>query len=443
MGSIIKEKAEIQRKASASTEIQHRCIPVVNDVQVILENLESSLSFMDCCIYKVPDRLRKLKEEDYTPKVISIGPFHHYNGKLKNMEKLKFRYLKCFLKRVEGRQISVEDLVNTIMSHEESVRRCYAETIQYDSDDFVKIILVDAIFILELFCRFNGLACEDTGPSLELWLEVGKREDLSLLENQLPFFILEVLFDKAFAPLPNYSQSFRAMTIDYFDFVSHRGMQSSVFQINHFLDLLRTLWLPFEMFPARPVSVPSVNHVPSATQLHMSGLVFKVGSSSSIGVIEYTDGELRMPAIYFDKFTVRLYRNLLALEQCHYPDKAYVTDYFILLGFLINTTEDVNLLVQKGILVNKLRNSDDARDLVNSLVVNVVCADSISCDYEKIYNELNALYDKSWKIPWDSWMETLRREYFNTPWRTASTFAAIILLVLTLLQTVYTVLPKK
>jgi hypothetical protein len=53
---------------------------------------------------------------------------------------------------------------------------------------------------------------------------------------------------------------------------------------------------------------------------------------------------------------IELYvRNILALQQCHYPIKAYVTDYFILLK-LLNGEKDLDLLRREGILVNGFGN---------------------------------------------------------------------------------------
>ena len=49
-----------------------------------------------------------------------------------------------------------------------------------------------------------------------------------------------------------------------------------------------------------------------------------------------------------------IFKNLMALEQCHYPFEAYICNYMVLKDFLINTREDVELLVEKGIIVNKL-----------------------------------------------------------------------------------------
>jgi hypothetical protein len=62
------------------------------------------------CIYRVPKQLRKVNEEAYTPKLVSIGPFHHIHRKsdkekykldLKDMEEHKLKYLDDFLKRTK------------------------------------------------------------------------------------------------------------------------------------------------------------------------------------------------------------------------------------------------------------------------------------------------------------------------------------------------------
>ena len=74
-----------------------------------------------CRIHKVPRHIRKWKEEAYTPQVVSIGPFHHKNKKLKSMEEYKERYFRSFVKRSK---IKVEHLVGTIKRMEESIRGC-------------------------------------------------------------------------------------------------------------------------------------------------------------------------------------------------------------------------------------------------------------------------------------------------------------------------------
>lgn len=41
----------------------------------------------------------------------------------------------------------------------------------------------------------------------------------------------------------------------------------------------------------------------------------------------------------------------MALEQCHYTYAAYVCHYIAFLDFLIDTEQDVELLVNKGIYI--------------------------------------------------------------------------------------------
>ncbi|KAM3714919.1 hypothetical protein ACJW31_01G369600 [Castanea mollissima] len=410
-------KTEIRRGASTSIEIQHQCTHVVNEIQEMLKHLESPLS-LESCIYRVPNYLRKLKEEHYTPQVISIGPFHHANDKLHTMEQRKLRYLKYFIERVENFDISLEDLVRIIKENEESIRCCYAETIHLDSDHFVKIITMDAIFILELFWRdfFNDWMSEDNGARLETWLISAIRFDLILLENQLPFFILEKLFDYAFASHPSYSKYLiQVMTFYYFDYYNTQHISYSPhLKMKHFLDLLRTFWLPpSEKIPKRGNDV--IKHLHSATQLHEAGLAFKKDPSSCLLDIKFTKGALRMPPLTLDN------------------SSETITDYFILFGFLINTNKDVDLLVRKGVMLNLLGNSGEARNLVNSLVENVIYVD-MNSNFYRVCKDLKAFYKK----PWNRWHATLRRDYFSSPWSIASTVVAFIFLVLTLLQTIYT-----
>ncbi|CAL2240902.1 unnamed protein product [Prunus armeniaca] len=55
------------------------------------------------CIYRVPNKLRKVNEAAYTPQLISIGPFHHGKPELKDMENHKKKYCENFLARSEDK----------------------------------------------------------------------------------------------------------------------------------------------------------------------------------------------------------------------------------------------------------------------------------------------------------------------------------------------------
>ncbi|KAK4253856.1 hypothetical protein QN277_010479 [Acacia crassicarpa] len=107
--------------------------------------------YSECCIYRVPYAIRKSNEDSFTPKVVSIGPFHYRHTRLKNMEKYKLEYVKYFSERVS--KSSWDGLINSVEEDEPSVRRCYSDTVELSSKDFKKVILMDSCFLFELFLR--------------------------------------------------------------------------------------------------------------------------------------------------------------------------------------------------------------------------------------------------------------------------------------------------
>lgn len=87
-----------------------------------------------------------------------------------------------------------------IKDKEAELRDCYAETI-YDlgSDEFVTMLLVDAVFLIEFFLSYYEPRFRTDDDRIfgkpELHWYIG--DDLWLAENQLPLFILIDLFDLA------------------------------------------------------------------------------------------------------------------------------------------------------------------------------------------------------------------------------------------------------
>jgi hypothetical protein len=83
----------------------------------------------ECCIYKVPKKLRQVStEEAYTPKVVSIGPFHYkLEEESRGVEMQKLKYFNEFCVRT-GK--SKEDLVSFIAEKEANIRRYYSETFE-------------------------------------------------------------------------------------------------------------------------------------------------------------------------------------------------------------------------------------------------------------------------------------------------------------------------
>ncbi|XP_030962154.1 putative UPF0481 protein At3g02645 [Quercus lobata] len=416
----------------------------------------------ECCIYKVPKRLSKVKEQPYTPKLISIGPVHHNNGEFKDMQMVKERYFKAFFSRTCKGQ---KEFACIIEKNKDKICNCYAPEISQciENENFVKMVLLDSIFIIELFMRSYREEDENDYILSKSWLKDGIMQDLILLENQLPFFILDKLYQHYTS-----NPTFLELACNYF-FSSKEIRFEKV--VKHFTDLQRNFFLPPNQKPGNPIV-----HRHSATKLDMAGLIFQNRKGEMAGFIfrnregeeknrhllhveiqkgnklleifpcfncswllhclpclkkipflESMQTRLLIPHFVVDNKTEDLFRNLMALEQCHYPKEAYICNYILLLDFLINSKDDVELLVEEGIIVNSLGSNKAVADMVNKLGQEIVEEKSY---YHDVAEDLNKYY-RNW---WNKNMESLKTVYFRDILRGTVTVVGVIVLLVTVMN---------
>ena len=402
---------------------------------------------LNSTVCSVPYRLLKLNEEAYTPQVISIGPYHSYiyNERLRPTEDLKKEYSKSFWQRVTAENsVNVETALQPISEQTmKQIHEFYGGTFTRSDEWLSKLILVDAAFILELFLRCHSNIWPSEDPMLcESFLLPTVINDLLLLENQLPFWFLEEVFQHA-SPMHSgvLSVTVLQLTFEFFkDFnVQNISHENSDVKIQHFTDLLRTFLLPQSLWPSS-TQLPQrgnkkVKLLYSATQLQQAGVKFKVSSNKCLVGLKFENGVLEIPCLEFYDTTEALIRNIMALEQTRYIRNGYVTDYYFMLDFLINTTKDMDLLCDNGIVDNYLGDNNEATLIVNNLHKNILWV-GLGTEYCKLCESLNAFY----KDRWHRWKAILKQDYFSTPCTTASTVAVAILLVLTIIQTVCSIL---
>ncbi|KAG4941543.1 hypothetical protein JHK87_045414 [Glycine soja] len=390
------------------------------------------------CIYRVPPDIRETNPKAYTPQIVSIGPFHKARdaGKedsiFESMEDLKVNYLKAFLNRT---QVPVGTFVDTLQKLEDEIRSCYAVHIKYNSDDFLKMILIDACFIIELFLRFyryNYWRGKDP-VLLKSWMRMQIRRDLILLENQLPFFVLEELYN-----LAGMNQEFPSFLQISFNCLKDVGYVTwcPTESPKHFTDLVRTSIISSSKFvPREEEECKEIKHVYSASQLREAGLKFKVSPKENECLLNLTyssEGVLTMPILNIADDSEVFFRNIVAFEECHLSDDTnIITQYLKILDFLINTEKDVNVLVDKKIIVNWMGDANAVATMVNSLGSNIGMP-LFNPVYFSLCNSLNDFYES----PCNKYKAIFKHDYFNTPWKIASTVAAIVLLLLTLIQTI-------
>ncbi|XP_057723325.1 UPF0481 protein At3g47200-like [Arachis stenosperma] len=412
---------------------------VAKELEAMLKETQPSLTTKSCCIYKVPHEIRQFNEDAYTPVLVSIGPLHHGNSRLVTMEGHKQVYCQHLVGKSEA---SLSDLVSCVQQLEPQIRACYSENIDLTADELVKVIFIDCCFIIELFLRSYEHKTEDDDVILsKVWKKVRVQYDLILLENQVPLFVLEKIYNLAFASRLDSGRfpSFMRLAADiYFSHFNTQGvlLPAAGSSIAHFTDLLRYFHLPpSHRIPSRNFRPLVLDH--RASELVEAGVEFQVNKSSNgILDLEFEHGILKIPHVIVHDRTEVWLRNIVALEQCHYPRHHYITDYVRFLAQLVNTNKDADVLIKARIIQSNVSGHDTSvAKLFRDVDQNIIVVNH-NANYLQICNDLNAFYEH----PCRTKIATLRRDYFTTPWKTATSIAGILLLLLTVIQTVCSIL---
>jgi hypothetical protein len=169
------------------------------------------------------------------------------------------------------------------------------------------------------------------------------------------------------------------------------------------------------------------------SQLSEAGLVFEVSESKCLLDWKFDKGVFKIPCFQIHDGTERYMRNIMALELCHIYNSmsSYICQYFHILDYLINTEKDVSILVDKKIIVNWMGDANEAATMINNICKNV-SKPRLNLEYVSLCHGLNGFYEN----PRNKYKAIFVREYFNTPWKIASTITAILLLLFTLIQAV-------
>jgi len=143
-------------------------------------------------IPKVPDNLKDDENKKYyKPSVVSIGPYHYKDrqNKLHEAEKLKVQMAREF---VLYSKKDMEILYSEVAKVAENAKRFYeGSSIRcFDDEQFTQMMFLDGCFILQ-FIRCVSTTDNIKNMSDQQIFHV--KQDLLLLENQLPFPVLKSL----------------------------------------------------------------------------------------------------------------------------------------------------------------------------------------------------------------------------------------------------------
>ncbi|XP_060674833.1 UPF0481 protein At3g47200-like [Ziziphus jujuba] len=343
----------------------------------------------DWIIYKVPNKLRKIRPAAYTPQLVLI----HEITNTKEDGKL-----------VEKAQRSYEEET----FEPENKKKYRTDSKKYWEDP--KNILRDACFILKLFLRnhenpFSPPDEEDNKEDekysgeyiLSPWVKASIEQDLILLENQLPFFVLTQLFRKSCTEENSKNKPFSKYSEE-----EKKQLVSEMKPIKRFTDLVRKfMYDKTDEFPKSSYDLTRCLY--SVKQLDNAGVAFGCPKDATYltrikiwpdvkdddkccwwncrdrcwwngrgccwlnGCCGINCLELKIPQLKVDENTDCIFRNIMALEQFVYPDKPRICNYIFVLDQLIDTVEDVVFLIDKGIIENWLGSNRAVAALANIL----------------------------------------------------------------------------
>ena len=386
------------------------------------------------CIYKIPPTmLQPETRAAFEPSILSIGPYHHGVARLQAMEKIKREVFRSIF---SGNREMMNSAMDVVESWEEEARNCYSEKIGLRRDQFLKMMLIDGCYVIELL---KG------STDIKRWMLPALRRDLIMLENQLPLFVLRKLFDVTTRNISSSCSSSITLEELAFSFLCpllqgdseayskiYSTASNNIHQHHkHLLDLFRNIILP-----AGNISRGNQIHmIRSIRELKDAGIKIMAGRNLRPMEISLTDmslfgGKLTIPQLYLDDRKGTLYRNLVAFEKCHRGCSPDVTSYLFFFDGLINSAEDVELLHYNDVLHHSFGCDSEVAKFINNICRKIGRDASQSYLYAEVGEANSHCRSFCGKI-----RVRLVRHYFSSWVVGLSTLAAVLALYLSFIQT--------
>ncbi|GKV16893.1 hypothetical protein SLEP1_g27463 [Rubroshorea leprosula] len=369
-------------------------------------------------IFRIPNILSKHNKKAYLPNAFSFGPWHHDECNLQSTQALKINYLKGLLNRFPDPSAKLLELVCAVRNIKDQARQCYAGKISFSDDELVKILVLDGCFITELFLKYyNATSRDEDDPIFTVpCMLQSLYHDLFLLENQIPWFVLQHIFDLTNERTKEPNLELHQLAIHFFSKIfSNDGLPganelSPSATILHVIDLLRQCllanssqsgWKESSSREKMEEPTEAKTQIPSASILNKAGIKFKRGStkenkkafergkSRCILDIKFDYGVVELPFLSIHDATETIFRNLIAFEQCCCGLPTIFTSYAKFMNNLISSVDDFHILCSNGIISNSLLSPEDATGFFNR-----ICNDArvTHFHYDGIYEEVNSYY---------------------------------------------------
>ncbi|RDX76995.1 UPF0481 protein, partial [Mucuna pruriens] len=174
-------------------------------------------------------------------------------------------------------------------------------------------------------------------------------------------------------------------------------------------------------------------------ELKAAGIKLKKINSRKLDDISFCSGwlraELELPEIIVDDTTAPTFLNLIAYEMCpDFKNKYEICSFVAFMDSLIDHPDDVKELRSAGVLQNMLGSDEEVANLFNTISSDLV-------HDTEMYSHVRSKIEKHYKNKWKTWLALAFHTYFSNPWAIIAFLAALVVLLLTFVQTWYTIYP--
>ncbi|XP_023513986.1 UPF0481 protein At3g47200-like isoform X1 [Cucurbita pepo subsp. pepo] len=388
-------------------------------------NMEAEQSSELLSIYKIPFFMTQTHPKAYEPRVVSLGPYNHGKQHLSPMEleKLKLFYsfkTRCLLD-VESIVKGVSTILDELMESYDKLEEEWTE----DPGKFLQLMIVDGCFMLGFLIN-----CPDSLINVSPDI----KQDMLLLENQLPMLLLEKLYSIAARNVQLPQQDLQKLVSNWLNIPRNEVMKDCLHILEMYKESLlhppidRTDW-SVELDHSDPES----QVIPPATKLREAGIKFKRSKTDSLTDVFFDakGGVLWLPQLMVDDDTESTLLNVMAFEKLHMKAGRRVTSFVILMSNLIDDERDVAVLAGEKVLANAVGNDKEAAGLFNRLGSGA--AMGLDTHMAGVHKKVNEHCNQ----PWNERCATLKHDYFQSPWTIISLCAAIFGFIILILQAIY------
>ncbi|XAR67840.1 hypothetical protein NMG60_11002765 [Bertholletia excelsa] len=169
--------------------------------------------------------------------------------------------------------------------------------------------------------------------------------------------------------------------------------------------------------------------IPSVSELSEIGVRF-LPTNSSITTISFDlkRATLHLPTISLEANTEVILKNLVAYETSKESGQLVLTRYTELMAGLIDTDHDVQILRERGVVLNHLKSDKEVADLWNGMSRSFRATKVPFLD--KMIEDVNKYYGGKWKVK----VRKFIKLYLYSSWKFLTLMAAVLLLLLMSLQ---------